>query len=96
MPKVRFTPAADADLGGIFDYTLERYGEEQAEKYYAGLIKTFELLAAHPLIGSDQSDTRSATRRVTHQAHAIYYRVGGAEVVIVRILGPGQDPLEEL
>lgn len=96
MLNVRFTPDARADLDGIIVYTLERFGIAQAQTYRAGFEKFFEILATYPQAGSDQSDIRPGLRRIVHQAHAIYYRVEGDNIVIGRILGPGQDPLQEL
>ena len=59
-------------------------------------MKAFRFLAEYPFAGSDQSSIRAEMRRYVHEAHAIYYEVRSAEIVIARILGPGQDPLEEL
>src|SRR5438093_6597059 len=51
MAKYRLTDRARADLIDIFDFTEEKFGAYQAEAYYAGLIRTFELLADFPRIG---------------------------------------------
>lgn len=96
MRKVRLTHAAEADLDGIFEHTLEYHGLRQARAYWAGMKAALDVLTQHPLIGSDQSDIRPDIRRLVHEAHTIYYKVGQDDIVIVRILGPGQDPLEEL
>ena len=96
MHKVRFTPEARADLDDIVLYTIDRYGLKQAREYRGGFEKLFSLLAEHRLMGSDQSGIQPNLRRIVHQSHTIYYRVAEHEVTIARILGPGQDPLEEL
>ncbi|MGI9305106.1 MAG: type II toxin-antitoxin system RelE/ParE family toxin [Gammaproteobacteria bacterium] len=87
---------AEADLDEIADYTIEKFGLEQARVYKDGLKRAFQLLAENPLIGSDQGHIRPNVRRFVHKSHAIYYRLDGDDVLILRILGPGQDPLRQL
>jgi toxin ParE1/3/4 len=33
MAEFRLTPAAERDLEGIWDYTQEQWGDEQADRY---------------------------------------------------------------
>lgn len=96
MHSLQLTSAAATDLEEIFTYTLKRYGHSQARVYRDGIVKAFDVLLEHPLLGSDQGDIRPNIRRFVHEAHAIYYQTGEREMLVVRILGPGQDPLEEL
>ncbi len=83
-------------MDGIFDYTLEHFGLQQARTYWTGLHVALDLLAEHPEMGTDLNDVVPNIRRLVHEAHAIYYQVRPEKVVIARILGPGQDPLGEL
>jgi toxin ParE1/3/4 len=39
MPNYRLTPAAKSDLLGIWNYTVETWGENQAEKYLLDIDK---------------------------------------------------------
>ena len=48
MVSYRLSAAADEDLDRLFDYGIERFGLEQAERYYDGLIEHFEELADSP------------------------------------------------
>ena len=45
MPEHRLSERTRADLIDIYDFTESRFGKYQAEAYYAGLIRSFELLA---------------------------------------------------
>jgi hypothetical protein len=47
-------------------------------------------------IGNDQSPIKNNIRRHVHEFHSIYYRVDEDEILILRILGPGEDPLHQL
>ena len=96
MLELRLTKAADADLTPIAEYTIERYGLKQARAYADGLFKALALLTENPQLGSDQGQVRANTRRLVHESHRIYYEVGEAQVLVLRILGPGQDPLRQL
>lgn len=96
MFEVTFTPDAWNDLESIADYTDRRYGFEQCIAYQESLTEAFSLIAENPFIGSDQSDIRFGVRRFVRERHAIYYRVLDNEILVLRILGPGQDPLTNL
>lgn len=79
----------------IARYTILQFGREQAHAYRDGLLETFDALAEHPLMGSDQRHVRPGLGRHVYQSHTVYYRPERNGVVILRILGPGQDPLRE-
>lgn len=94
--RIRFTSAADRDLESIAAFSGERFGPAQAEKYQKILAAGFKLIVQFPQIGMDVSDIKPDARRHVHASHAIYYRVSGAEIIVLRILGAGQDPTSEL
>jgi len=96
MANYRLSKLADKDLISIATYTIERFGVRQASLYRDGLFKAFEMVADFPLIGSDQSQIKNNIRRHVHEFHSIYYRVDVNEIFILRILGPGKDPLQHL
>ncbi|MBI2425790.1 MAG: type II toxin-antitoxin system RelE/ParE family toxin [Candidatus Hydrogenedentes bacterium] len=90
---MHFTEAADADLEAIASYTIARFGLEQARLYRDGLFKVFDLISEFPQSGSEQVRLRPKLRRLVHDAHAIYYEIRDEDILVVRILGRGQDPL---
>ena len=98
-PRFRYTSSrllADKDIGNITSYTIQRFGIRQARLYRDGLFKAFEMISDFPFIGSDQSQIKKNIRRQVYESHSIYYRVDVNEVFILRILGPGEDPLKHL
>lgn len=96
MANYRLSKLADRDLGNIASYTIERFGVQQARFYRDGLFQVFEIISDFPLMGSDQSQIKNNIRRHVHESHSIYYRVGANEIFILRILGPGKDPLRHV
>lgn len=46
MSRVTFSPAAIADIDGIWDYTAEMWVVDQAEHYIEGIRGTCNALAA--------------------------------------------------
>jgi toxin ParE1/3/4 len=57
----RFTlsPRAQADLSDIWDYTVDRWGVDQAETYTRALRQSIEAIAANPSMGEDCSNSRT-------------------------------------
>jgi len=95
MLELRLTEAADADLVTIAEYTIERHGLKQARVYAEGLFRALTLLTENPQLGSDQGHIRADTRRLVYESHAIYYELGDTDIVVLRVLGPGQDPMHQ-
>ncbi|WP_407160043.1 type II toxin-antitoxin system RelE/ParE family toxin [Bradyrhizobium sp. STM 3557] len=86
MASYRITSRARANLIGIFDYTEANFGAYQAEAYYAGLIRSFGLLADFPAIGQRADELREGLRRFRFQAHIIFYTVEDDTVEIRGVL----------
>lgn len=72
MAKVRLSERARLDLLAIYDASEARFGAYQAEAYFAGLERTFGLLADFSRIGQDASALRAGFRRFRFQAHVIF------------------------
>jgi toxin ParE1/3/4 len=87
------SPAAQADLEQIWDYTCERSSEDRAEAYVRVIQQAVELVAVNPLIGRSCDEVRVGYRRHTAGSHTLYYRVGsgGDPVDVVRILHKRMD-----
>jgi toxin ParE1/3/4 len=92
VSKYAFSPAARADLSGIWDYTYERWGMDQAEEYVRQLQRAIERAAANPRIGTGCDDIRPGYRKMAAGSHVVFYRVAdGIGIDIVRILHQRRD-----
>ena len=65
------SPEAAADLEEIRQYTLERFGEDQARRYLSGLREAIEQLASHP----DSGRAVAAGTEIRCWLHRGHYRV---------------------
>ena len=79
----------------IADYTSQRFGDEQSLHYRDRIVDAMYLLLDNPLMGSNQDTLGEGVRRFVRKSHAIYYEAFADEILILRVLGPGQDPKHE-
>lgn len=80
--KVRRTRRADADIKAIYRYTVENFGEPQAELYLGGLDYSFDLLIDNPRIGK----TIGAARyRYRYKEHYVFYKLTPKQITILQI-----------
>lgn len=63
MRRLLFRPRAIADIDGIWDYTADRWGVAQADRYILVLRATCEAIAGDTLPGRDASAARPAYRK---------------------------------
>ena len=96
MAEYRLTRRAEADLAGIADYTIETFGIEQARRYRDQLEGCFETLSRNPCLGRSAERLAPSLRRFEHRSHTVFYAEDDSEVLIVRILHAGMDPLRHL
>ena len=52
MPNLLLAPQAIQDLEEIFEYTLETWGFNQAEKYHDELFEAIVRITENPRVGS--------------------------------------------
>ncbi len=91
MFGLRFSPAAQADLDAIFDYTAETWGLERAEDYVRLIQAACEALARSPGQAQDCGDIRAGYRRGPAGRHHIYFRIEDYGIAVVRILHQRMD-----
>lgn len=84
-------PKARQDLVGIWLYTYETWGEEQADCYIYDLDNGFRTIASNPEKGRPCDDIREGYRKHSIGKHIIFYRLGKKGIEIVRILHQRMD-----
>jgi toxin ParE1/3/4 len=91
------SPAAQADLKQIWDYTCERWSDDQAEKYVREIQRAIELVADNPLIGRPCEEVRAGYRRHSVGSHTLYYRLAASDLIdVVRVLHKHMDVEQHL
>lgn len=96
MSGFRLTPAAQRDLSSIWDYTQERWGVRQAEKYVIEIRAAIERLAADPDRGRPCDEIRAGYRRLGVGHHVIFFTESSDGADIIRVLHQRMEPLRHL
>jgi len=92
MAKYKLTNKAVDDLTNIWYYTLGKWSEKQADKYYNMLIDNFNEISKKPSLGKYYSDVFKNILGFRAGRHVIYYReIQNNEIEIIRILHEHMD-----
>lgn len=92
MAKCRLTNKAVADLTQIWNYTYDRWSENQADKYYKMLLANCTEVAWNPDLGKIYSLVTEDLLGFRAGRHIIFYhRVEKDEIEIIRILHQQMD-----
>ena len=91
MSNFSLRPKARQDLEDIWFYTLNTWGEAQADKYIYDLNDSFEFLKDNPERGRPCDYVREGYRKHYVGKHIVFYRKTSTGVDIVRILHQRMD-----
>ena len=87
MAKFSFTNRATNDLAEIWDYTVEEWSENQAEKYYNLIMASCMDLANNPQLGKSYEIVTQNVLGYKCGQHIIFYReILKNEIEIARVL----------
>lgn len=82
---------ADKDLEDIFDYTVEKFGLDQAIAYVNSFDAIFDSLSSNPQLGRERNEIRPELRSIVKESHIIFYRIMKNSIRIIRILHASRD-----
>ncbi len=83
---------AKLDLIGIWEFTKEKWSEEQADKYYQIIIDKFLEICSKPDLGKNYDDLRSGYRGAIVKSHIVFYRTSNQNTIeIIRVLHQRMD-----
>lgn len=91
LTAYRLTPAAQSDLEDIWLFTLKQWSIEQADRYSDILEDTFDRLLFMPEMARERPEFDPPVRIHPSAEHLIIYRIERDHLVILRVLGAGQD-----
>lgn len=91
MAEFQLSPKAQRDLDEIFDYTVARWGLEQALRYDRLIEAACAELANAPLLAESYAHIRPGYRRRSIEHHAIYFKQTRTGIAIIRILHQRMD-----
>lgn len=75
MTRCEIAAEAIEDLEGIFDYTIDRWGIEQAYRYRDKIKQGFAAIASAPHKGKAVARNRSDIRVLRVEHHYVFYRL---------------------
>nr|WP_242464798.1 type II toxin-antitoxin system RelE/ParE family toxin [Halorhodospira abdelmalekii] len=90
------TPKVESDLIGIWVYTCEEWGVDQADHYLDRLEAGMKRLIDHPSLGANYDHVFSGYRRLQVEHHAVFYQLYESDVLVVRVLHEDMDAPERL
>jgi len=92
MAKVILRQAAIDDLSDIWDYTLHRWSENQADKYLASIKFACIAIGDQPTIGKRYTSViRNLFGFKTGKYIIFYYIISEDEIEVIRILHERMD-----
>lgn len=92
MAKYELTNKAVEDLTGIWEYTIEKWSEQQADRYYNLLLDSFQDIANNPDLGKNYEGITNDLFGLKTSRHIIFYRKRiNLSIEITRILHGQMD-----
>lgn len=90
MNRVTFSPAAIADIDGIWDYTAEMWGVDQADRYTDDIRDACNDLAAGKKQGRT-SDVRDGYLKYSVGKHFVFFVRTCDGIAVIRVLHQQMD-----
>ena len=92
MAKYKFTNKAVDDLTQIWNYTFDKWSENQADRYYHMLIENCKEIACNTDLGKNYSGVTENLLGFKAGRHIIFYRrIDENEIEITRVLHEQMD-----
>ena len=91
LTAYRLTPKAQRDLEDIWLYTAQTWSMAQADRYTDIMEDTFDRLLFMPEMARERPEIDPPVRIHPSAEHLIIYRVERDQLIILRVLGAGQD-----
>ena len=92
MREVILRPDAEADIENATDYSIDRWGHEQASRYVGELRQAIEVLATDALRHPLYETVHPGLRRKRSGMHHIYYVASKERVEVLNIIHVQRDP----
>ena len=91
MTRYVLSPRAQADIDDIWDYTADRWNEDQAQRYIADIRRAIETVARDPPRGRPCDHIRRGYRKFSVNTHVVFFRAVATGIEVVRVLHQSMD-----
>jgi toxin ParE1/3/4 len=85
------SPRAQADIDEIWNFTADRWGDAQAERYIRDIRRAIETAARNPRRCRACDDVRPGYWKYPAGTHMIFFRLIDGGIDVVRILHQSMD-----
>ena len=89
-------PLAEQDIADIWIYGAEKWGVDQAERYFDGVVNLFDFLNEQPEIARLRDEFSPPVRIHPYGSHIIVYETVETGIAIIRVLHNRRDILAML
>jgi toxin ParE1/3/4 len=96
LTAYRLSPAAVADLDDIWEFTVQQWSREQAERYVRQVEERLVGIAGGHVPVRSAADIRPGYYKCSVGSHMIYFRKEAEVVVVIRILHQSMDVVNRL
>ena len=86
MGSYSLSSEAKQDIRGIRQYTIEKWGTDQATLYISGLRKQMQLLGNSSTLGKHCPDLMEGLYCFPQKSHVIYYMITDNGISVVGVL----------
>ena len=90
MNNVSYSPLAQQDISDIWDYTVETWGLDQADRYTDDIEATCDHLASGTKRGREV-DIRAGYLKYLVGKHFVFFRHADTGIHVIRILHQSMD-----
>ena len=87
MTKYKLSNTAKEDLIRIHQFSVMRFGIQQADLYFEAFFEYFDLIAKRPFSFPSVEHIKPGYRRCVCGVDSIYYRIGENVIEIMTIIG---------
>jgi len=86
MAEYRLSCLAVTDFDAIAEFSIDRFGVDQARRYRDDLKETLSQLADNPSLGRRAEQLARGLRRFEHGSPIIFYTRTESGILVVRVL----------
>jgi len=91
MKRLEITRAAEVDLRGVWLYTHETYGTQQANQYVGAIRQRIDGLLTGRTASRPAFEVRPGLRRTLVGRHVVFFREDDNAVTVLRVLHQRMD-----
>jgi toxin ParE1/3/4 len=91
MANYLLSESAQQDIISIQDYTMNRWGKAQTNKYLSLLEQRLEWLANDPTLGKKRNEIKEGYISFPEGRHIIFYRIAKSGIEVMGIIHQSED-----